>query len=311
MPFYYKSRSYLLQLKSYIKLIAVLSVVFACCGLAEADESSPSKLHVPDSLHIQIISFNDGSELIGRITVVTDNQIIFKSSLGETPIEIAKIRDIREIWLSSLREGKYWFPSPNQTRLYFSQTGRMLKQGQWYFSDFYIFFPGFSYGISDNITLGGGMSIFPGVDFGDQAFFFTPKIGISTSEKANFAVGALVISIPTDIGDEDIPTFGLVYGVGTFGSPDASFSAGLGYGFAGDKVANKPAVMLGGDFRLGRRLSFVSENWIFPHVDNPLVSYGFRFFGDKLCVDLGLINTLGDDATFPGYPWIDFVVNIR
>ncbi len=56
-------------------------------------------------------------------------------------------------------------------------------------------------------------------------------------------------------------------------------------------------------------MALVSENWIFPGVDVPVVSYGFRFFGEKMAVDLALFNVLDDDAIFPGIPYVDFVWN--
>jgi hypothetical protein len=52
----------------------------------------------------------------------------------------------------------------------------------------------------------------------------------------------------------------------------------------------------------------VSENWVLPGMDQPLISYGIRFFNEKLSVDLGFLNTIGDGMLFPGIPYIDFVV---
>ncbi|MCZ6819631.1 MAG: hypothetical protein O7G31_09090, partial [Calditrichaeota bacterium] len=68
-------------------------------------------------------------------------------------------------------------------------------------------------------------------------------------------------------------------------------------------------IMLGFERRTSRRTAFVSENWIFPGVDNPLISYGFRFFGEKIAVDLAFVNILGEDAIFPGIPYVDFIYN--
>lgn len=67
-------------------------------------------------------------------------------------------------------------------------------------------------------------------------------------------------------------------------------------------------VMFGGEKRLSRRMAVVTENWILPGVDDPLISYGIRFMGEKLSVDLALVNTLGEHAIFPGIPYINFVV---
>ena len=66
-------------------------------------------------------------------------------------------------------------------------------------------------------------------------------------------------------------------------------------------------LMLGGEKRLSKRTALVTENWLSPGVDQPLVSYGIRFFGEKLSVDLALITPLGADYIFPGMPYIDFV----
>ncbi len=226
-------------------------------------------------------------------------------------VPIPKIKGIKQAPRSAMKKGVYWFPNPNSTRLFFAPTARMLKKGQGYFCDYYIFFPGFSYGITDNINIGGGASIFPGISMSDQAYFFTPKIGLATSEKSNLSLGALIISIPVDIDDEDIPTFGVLYGVGSYGSADGSISAGLGYGFAGSDFAAKPAAMIGGEKRVSRRISLLTENWLLPGVDNPIISYGARFFGENISVDLGFFSPTGEDFLFPGVPWVDFVFNFR
>ena len=66
--------------------------------------------------------------------------------------------------------------------------------------------------------------------------------------------------------------------------------------------------MLGGDYRLSKRISFITENWGVPGADGVLISYGLRFFGEKLSVDLALLNSTSD-FLFPGIPYVDFVVN--
>jgi len=288
-----------------------LSVIFSSPGtmLASGNEDVQDKLRIPDSNNVQILNLVDGSSLIGRITEIRGSEIDFKTKLGVLTIPIANIKKIKEVPASSIKEGKYWFPNPNSTRLYFATTGRTLKKGEGYFSDYYLFFPGFAYGVTDNITIGGGMSLIPGVGLYDQMFFFTPKIGLKAAENVSFAAGALLVNVP-DVFDDDGSLFvGIVYGVGTFGTSDKSFTVGLGYGFVEGDFAEKPMVMLGGEIRFARRMSFVTENWIFPGLDQPLISYGIRFFGEKLSVDLALLNFLGDWAIFPGVPYIDFVFN--
>ena len=164
----------------------------------------------------------------------------------------------------------------------------------------------YNYGISPNLSLGGGCSIFPTGSMSDQIYFFTPKIGLKQSEKFNVAAGALMLKMP-DFEDEDTPLISVLYGVGTWGAADRSFTFGLGYGMVDTDFADKPMVVLGGEQRLTRRLAFVTENWVIPEVAHALVSYGFRFLTEKFTTDFAFLNITGGDAIFPGIPYIDFV----
>ncbi len=282
----------------------VLSLVFAFVILAASPALAVDQidLRIVDSTQIQLLTLHDGSTLHGRIVEIGEDSISFKTETVAFTIPIAKITKLVSIPAQSVRDGKYWWPNPNRTRLFFSPTARMLRQGEGYFCDYYLFFPGFAVGLTDNITLGGGMSLFPGLGMSEQLFYFTPKIGVPVSGNFDLAVGALIIGLP-----DNEPTVGLLYGVSTVGSLDHSFTFGLGYGFADGELADKPAVMLGTDQRLTRRMAFVSENWVIPGVDDPLISNGIRFFGEKISVDLALITVLGSGAVFPGLPYIDFV----
>lgn len=143
---------------------------------------------IPDSNHVQILTTHDGSTIIGRIVLIGESDIQFETELGKMTIPIIKIKKIREVSSSSIKKGQYWFQNPHATRLYFAPTGRMLKQGEGYFANFYIFLTGITYGITDNITIGGGISLFPGVPVDEQIFYFTPKIGVKATKNFNIAV---------------------------------------------------------------------------------------------------------------------------
>ncbi len=298
--------------KSYF--FGYLILCLALSTAAGAGENDIRKsLTIPKEGIKQIITLEDGSTLVGRTAEIRDNDILFETDMGVMTIEIGKIREFKEVSSSSFREGKYWFPNPNRTRLYFSPTGRMLKAGEGYFTDIYVLFPGVSFGVTDNITVGGGFSLFPGLAIDEQVFYFTPKVGINTGGDFDFAVSGLILRIPGSDDDDvigDDPFYiGILFGSATVGSEDKSLTFGLGYGFVEDDFADRPAIILGGEYRLARRLSFVSENWIFPSYDTPLISYGIRFFGESLAVDLALFNVLDEDAIFPGIPYLDFVWN--
>jgi len=231
----------LIRFSVYVSVFCVGSL------LAQTEQDIKKKLAIPDSNQVQILKTSDGSQFIGRIIKIRETEIRFETQFGELTIPISRIEDITIAKETSLKEGKYWFPNPNQTRLYFSPTGRMLKKGQGFFADIYVLFPGFAYAVTDNIAIGGGMSLVPGVGIENQIFYFTPKIGLVTSETINFAVGALILAIPDFDDQGDSPFVGSFYGVGTFGPPDHSFTIGLGYGFVEGDLANKPIVFFGAE----------------------------------------------------------------
>ena len=283
----------------FLLVFAVIAVVVASAPL-RAQNAGPSrdKFRVVDSTKIQVITMRDGSSLVGRIAAVGADSVDFQMRLGRVPIAIGDIRDISETDAGRMHGGQYWFPNPNATRLFFAPTGQMLKKGEGYFADYELFFPGFAYGVTDNISIGGGVSIFPaGLD--EQVYYVTPKVGVSVGEKLHLATGLLFAGTQGGTG-------GVYYGVGTLGDGDGSATLGLGYGFAGGEIESRPVAMLGGEKRVSRRIALVTENYLLPISDDNLVySFGIRFMGEKLTTDLALFNVIGSGVI--GIPYVDFV----
>lgn len=286
-----------------ILCIILTSVLMAAVALhALPSQTAERNLTIPDSAHVQMLTTLDGSTFIGRIVEITEDDVRFESDLGMMSIKIAKIVEVKEVPAASFKQGAYWFPNPNDTRLLFAPTGRSLKAGTGYFADYYLFFPMLAYGITNNITVAGGMSLIPLLPIDDQLFYFTPKVGFDLGS-ISLSAGALIAGLP----GEDLPAVGIMYGVGTLGSADNNVTAGMGFGFVDWEFSGKPFLMLGGQYRLSRRFSFVSENWLFPGLDEPFLSGGIRFFGEKISVDLAVIVLPELDAGYP-IPYIDFVV---
>jgi len=289
-------------------LAAALTIAFVWSSGAQEQNQHESQFKIPQPGNIQIVTTSDGSTLIGRITEIAGDTIVFVTEYGAMSIPANHIDKIREVPEEFVRNGTYWFPDPNSTRLFFAPTGRMLRKGDWYFADYYLFFPSVNYGVSSRVSLGGGLSIFPSGSMKNQIYFFTPKVALKQSESVNISAGALVIKMPDNF-DEDVQLISVLYTVGTYGSHDRSVTLGIGYGLVDRKAAERPLVVLGGERRLTRRIALVTENWIIPGIDNAFVSLGLRFLGEGLSVDLALINTIGKESIFPGIPYIDFVYN--
>jgi hypothetical protein len=286
--------------------MSLATMILFALGSTRAHAQTPDKvrdaLKVPDSAKLQIFTLRDGSTLVGRVVTAGQDTVVVQSSLGRISLPITTISGVQQVDASKMKDGEYWFPNPNETRLFFAPSGRMLAKGEGYVADYEVFFPGAAYGLTDNVSIGGGASLFPtGLD--NQVFYFAPKIGGEVKKNVNLAVGALILG-----GIPDESTVGVVYGVGTLGPPDASITAGLGYGFAGTTIASNPVAMIGGELRVARRVALVSENYIIPgSTVNPLYSYGVRLMGENLTVDLALFNVTGRESAGIGFPFVDFV----
>ena len=258
-----------------------------------------------DTTEIRIykITLSDESSLIGTIISEDDSTLQFKTLSGlELAIPTNIIRKQRQI-SSKIVEGKVWRTDPNQTRVFFAPTGRALKSGQGYFSVYEIFFPFIAVGASDYITLAGGLSLFPGSS--EQLFYLAPKITPLQLEKFDLSAGILYIFVPDEVNNA-----GIFYTVGTYGTAAASITFGLGFGFSGGDVADKPVYAVGAELRSSNSVAFITENWFIPDSEFQIVSFGLRFFGENLAADFGLVHPLGADTRgFPFLPWVGFAYN--
>lgn len=289
-------------MRSILGLMTLVTVTLATAPQVQAGV----EFKIPDSTNVQMVTMDDGSTLVGRIVEVNDTAIVFDGSFGRSIIKKDRVHQIREVEKSQIRNGKHWFANPNRSRLLMWPTGRTLEKGQGYFSDIYVFLPSVAFGITDRFTVEGGMSLFPGLGMDNQLIFAVPKLGFHAAPAVDFSLAAIIFRTPDDWDDGDSHSVGLLCGTGTFGSENYSLSLGLGYGFADGELADKPALMIGGEARVARRLSLISENWMSPGLDDALVSYGCRFLGERTSIDLALFNVLDDEAVFPGVPFVGF-----
>jgi hypothetical protein len=283
-------------------LVAALLAAAPSLTASAQDTSATRNLRPSADSQLVAITLKDGSTLIGRVVEVTPTVVRFRSAVGESSIPRDAIVSVRTSASGSAHGGEYWPEDPSRTRLFFAPTGRMLRQGEGYFSDAYVFFPSFQGGLSDRFTLGGGASLIPGLGLDEQVFYFTPKVGLVAGDRLNIAVGALVAGVGT-LSDDG--PFGMGYGVATFGGEDANVSAGLGFGFA-QSSTSAAVLMLGGSTRVSRNIAFVSENYLYTGRESTaLLSGGIRFMGEKLAVDLAGFTT--GQSGIPLIPYLAFI----
>ena len=273
----------------------------------QAQRVSLDSVSVADTSVRHVVKLRDGTTLVGRITAVTPDSVRLRLDQGEVSLTRSGISQVRQVPQTALRNGEYWFENPHSTRLLFSSTAFPLEKGTGYYANAWLFVHTFAAGITDRFTLGGGATTIPGLALNDNLFYLLPKYTVYNGSRTRLALGALVGFLPfnTDFDDE-VTSAGLLYAVGTTGTRESNVSLGVAWGYANDEILGNPGVMLGGQGRVSRRVSLISENWFFSDGNDTegVISYGLRFLGENLSVDLAWVTALGEGGI--GVPWLGF-----
>lgn len=289
---------FLIILPPYVSVIAQVEI---------AQSSIPG----PNELSLIVMKGESGLRYVGSVIEKNERELTILTDEGtKITILLSNIQDIRAIPKSLIQDGEYWYPNPNDSRYLFAPSAFNLKKGEGYYQNTYLFINSFNYGITDNFSMGLGfefLSTFGSLGNGsfDPIFFVTPKYSTQVSENMRVGVGVLVGKITDNIGG-----FGVSYGLVTYGNPEHNATLGLGFGLFDGQLRSDPVITISGMTRLSRRISLVTENWFFPaDVYRGIISYGIRFFGETMSVDLALINNDDFSEIFPiGIPYVDFVV---
>jgi hypothetical protein len=275
--------------------------------MAGTEEYSGINVNERDTSGIYTLETPDGNSIDGKVVLRDSVSLFFKTLSGiELKIPLSSITSLKPT-KGEVVNGKYYRQDPNQSRLFISPTARPLKSGNGYFSNNELFFPMIAFGIGDYVSAAGGMSIFPGSS--DQLLYLNLKVTPVQVKNVDIAFGLLYAGLTN--GESGMG--GIGYLVGTFGSTEAALTSGIGFGFSGEGIGENPVIMLGGELRLSNSMKFISENWIFTGKNDPsLLTFGVRFFGNKLAGDFGLIFPLvkgAFDSGFPAFPFLGFTYN--
>jgi len=294
------------KLLSFCFVIVCLILVFSPQAIAQEV--------VADSLIS--LELSDGSILRGAIVSEDADTVIFITSAG---LKITMPRSTivsRSVTRGRMVEGRFHRFDPNYTRLLFTPTGRPLRKGEGYFTDYYVYFPGVAYGLTDHLSFMAGISVIPGAGLDNQMLFVAPRYGVELSEQFALSGGFLYMSFGGEFST------GIAFATGSYGLQDKCFTAGIGMGYTYNEneegvkefeFAKHPILVWGGNIRLSNSISFVSENWIITSEDFDMgfqpFSVALRFFGEHIAVDAGAIIMLEIlEEGFP-IPWLSFVYN--
>ena len=261
-----------------------------------------------DTVELHIIVTTDGNQYIGEIVYEDEEAVRMKTqNMGEIKLSRVYISKIERINQKEMVGQEYWSENPQATRYFWAPNGYGLKKGEGYYQNVWILFNQFAVGVTDHFSLGGG--IVPAFLFAGAPtpVWITPKVSIPVVEnKFNLGAGVLGGLV---IGEEN-SSFGIFYGITTFGSRDKHISIGLGYGFAGGQFANLPVVNISGMTRIGKKGYFMSENYYIPATPSLLLlSFGGRSILNSIGLDYGLFIPVSDDiGTFVAIPWLGLTI---
>ena len=297
-------------------LIQTLLLTLLVCVTSNVFGQKTTSISDPiDSTKMYKIELNDGSVFIGNILHNDSVNIVMRtSSITKLEIPISKIKRKDELDKSNLKNGSYWFPNPHATRYLYGPSAFNLKKGEGYYQNTWIVLNSFNTGITNNISIGGGLEFIS--TFGSFAsgsfepiFFITPKVGFKVAEKLHAGSGILYVTTP-NFGSGNRSGLGIAYGIGTYGSLDHNITGGIGWGFVEGKFQERPIITFSGMTRISKKTALVTENWLIPTDDYyGVYSYGIRFFGEKMAVDLAFINNPDiAEILIIGIPYVSFVL---
>jgi len=288
--------------------------------------AAPAARATDETQPVVTITLKDGGTLVGTVVHEDETSVTLRTPSGvelKLPREAIGTRETRSAQATLPKSSP--FSDPNESRLMFAPTGRPLGKGNGYFSDHYVLFPGFAYGLTRNLTVAGGVSVIPALGISEQVFYVSASSAWKLGKSASFALGGLYAGGPAD---DDVGAGAALFGITTFGPSDRSLSLGLGWLAAreedyvynpstgdwesqkGWRLRDAPVLMIGGSLRVARNLSLVSESWLFLGKDFDLSQQPFglslRFFSGRISADVGVVLVAEVlDEGFP-VPWLSF-----
>ena len=255
------------------------------------------------------IETTKGTTFTGTLVGLTLSTLEFESTeLGHISLQREQVR--RAELQGPVKAGTTsgYYDIGNGNRLFFGPTGRGLRKGENTLQTVNLFLLGANFGITDNFSMGGYITLIPGLGLGNQFLVLTPKLSFPISEKLHVGAGALYLRIPDFNGLLNRSYgAGILYGAATYGSADDNVTLGLGYGFFEGEIGSTPILQVGGQKRISRRISLISENYIVADSHAGLGGlYGVKFNWRRTSLGLGAFYSYGfaydETSSYTYYP---------
>ncbi len=264
-----------------------------------------------DSGEVYTIKLADQTKLTGKVFNKDANHVFIETE-GKIQIKLPfnKIKTIKKATSFLYPKNEFEISNPVPSTYLFAPSAINLKKGELVFQNKNIFVNTLEVGITDYVSIGAGFemtSTFLSLvdnEYFKPIYFIKPKMGFKVSENFHIATNALLFFIPMFTEEETKNKMaGVISGLGTYGTNDNNITLGVGYSFADQRHSKNPAISVSGISKLSKRTAFITENWFFsslvgeslfntsnPSGYNATFSYGVRLLGEKMVIDLALIN---------------------
>jgi small nuclear ribonucleoprotein (snRNP)-like protein len=242
---------------------------------------------------IVIIKMKNGNEYKGTISKKDNETIVLKTVNGEINLIASNVRSIENYDY----EGKFEFANPHDTRYFFGPSGIPIKKGKGYYQNILVTTNFVNYGITKNISIGGGFEFISTV-LGSPIWFLTPKVGFDISENIHVGGGFIMAGFAA----EGTATLG--YGVFTLGQSETNLSIGAGYGLIDGE--SSPSIMISGTHRISNSIALLTENYVIPN-NFYFGIHGIRILSKKNSFDIGVLVIPEFAEVIPALPYVGYV----
>lgn len=269
----------------------------------------------------KMVAMKNGTEYIGEILSDDGREILLNSlSIGKIYLTKSEIKEITDIASKNdVKEGVYVGDDIFATRYFISTNGFTVKKKDTYVM-LSLFGPEFQKAITDRFSLGIMTT------WGFAPFAATGKYSMPIAKNTYWGAGFIAGSSTW------IESFrfagGLLFSSLTYGDRNYNISGSLGYGFLKDfsprtettyvfdpnsnitsqtthtynRTGNALLASLAGTARLGRKASFILENFYYNDSNNKLFVMipGFRFSNSpNRAFQFGVAGVFSKNASFP------------
>lgn len=252
---------------NHLSLILVFILLFLNLCIGHAQDTSQVFL---------IIKTKAGRTYTGQYIKEDSSSItIAHAKLGRLTIDKVAIVT-RDFYLPLNEQLTDTIHSSHYSRFFINTNGLGLKAHEGYYQNSLVFFNHVGYGITDRLTVGGGIGYFGG----PLTLWANANYNFLLSENARLNVGALVSNWNGDLSVVPSTTC-------TFGNKNVNFTFGYGY-----EHNSGGLIVLNGLVGVGHGIYFFTENYFVAKNYGGFNILGARFSQSNYAFDLGVFRFL-------------------